>query len=152
MLALAFSPLMVVFAHSYGGEAVYRAYLFSLPWTACLVASLLRPDPRPETIRSPRFTWLMPPVALLATVGLLLPAFFGLDMQNVMPPAEVRASSDFYRHASRGRCSLAHRIFRPGLRPTTMSSSSTRTTLIRASSMPAVGPHTRCRRPPDTRR
>ena len=111
MLALAFSPLMVVFAHSYGGEAVYRAYLFSLPWTACLVASLLRPDPRPETIRSPRFMWLMPPVALLATVGLLLPAFFGLDMQNVMPPAEVRASSYFYRHAEPGSVLLSSPYF-----------------------------------------
>jgi hypothetical protein len=111
MLALAFSPLMIVFAHSYGGEAVYRAYLFSLPWTACLVASLLRPDPRPEPIRSPRLTWLLPPVALVATIGLLLPAFFGLDMQNVMPPAEVRASSYFYRHAEPGSVLLSSPYF-----------------------------------------
>jgi len=102
MLALAFSPLMIVFAHSYGGEAVYRAYLFSLPWTACLVASFLRPDPRPKPIRSRRLHRLVPPVALLATVGLLFPALFGLDMQNVMPPAEVRASSYFYSHAEPG--------------------------------------------------
>jgi hypothetical protein len=30
LMDLAFSPLMIVFAHSYGGEAVYRAYLSSL--------------------------------------------------------------------------------------------------------------------------
>jgi hypothetical protein len=111
MLALAFSPLLIVFAHSYGGEAVYRAYLFSLPWTACLVASILRPGPRPEHTSSQRLTWLTPPVALLTTLALLFPALFGLDMQNVMPPAEVRASSYFYQHAEPGSVLLSSPYF-----------------------------------------
>jgi hypothetical protein len=110
-LALAFSPLMIVFAHSYGGEAVYRAYLFSLPWTACLVASFLRPDPHPGPIRRQRLIWLVPPVALLATVGLLFPALFGLDMQNVLPSAEVRASAYFYSHAEQGSVLLSSPYF-----------------------------------------
>jgi hypothetical protein len=117
LLALAFSPLMIVFVHSYGGEAVYRAYLFSLPWTACLVASLLRPDQRPGPNRSARLGWLLPSVALLATVGLLLPAFFGLDMQHVMPPGEVRASSYFYSHAEPGSVLLSSPYFPTRLAP-----------------------------------
>ena len=111
LLVLAFSPLMIVLVHSYGGEAVYRAYLFSLPWTACLVASFLRPDPHPGPVRRQRLTWLVPPVALLATVGLLFPALFGLDMQNVMPPAEVRASTYFYSHAEPGSVLLSSPYF-----------------------------------------
>ena len=117
LVALAFSPLLIVFAHSYGGEAVYRAYLFSLPWTACLVASFLRPDPRPEPARGPRLTWLVPSVALLSTVGLLFPALFGLDMQHVMPPAEVRASSYFYSHAEPGSVLLSSPYFPTRLAP-----------------------------------
>ena len=87
-----------MFTLSYGGEAIYRAYLFSLPWTACLAASFLRPDPD----RHPRLTWLVPPVALLVTVGLLFPAFFGLDFENAIPASEVRASAYFYSHAQPG--------------------------------------------------
>ena len=98
LMILAFAPAIVVFAHSYGGEAVYRVYLFSIPWTACLVASLLRPDPD----RHPRLSWLVPPVALLLTVGLLFPSFFGLDFENAIPAAEVRASTYFYSHAEPG--------------------------------------------------
>ena len=98
MMALAFSPLLVLFAQSYGGEALYRAYLFSLPWTACLVASLIKPEP----FRAAIPTWLLPAVALLATVGLLFPAYFGLDGANEIPAAEVRASTYFYAHAEPG--------------------------------------------------
>ena len=98
MMALAFSPLFVLLAQSYGGEGIYRAYLFSLPWTACLVASLIRP----ERFRKMDPSWVIPPVALLAAVGLFLPAFFGLDMQFVMPPDEVQASRYFYSHAEPG--------------------------------------------------
>jgi hypothetical protein len=39
---------------------------------------------------------------MLVTVGLLFPAFFGLDHQYVMPPAEIRASQYFYSHAEPG--------------------------------------------------
>jgi hypothetical protein len=98
LLSLAFSPMLVIFAHSYGGEALYRVYLFSLPWAACLVASLIRP----EAISAAGLSWLLPHVSLLATIGLFIPAFFGLDMVTVMPPAEVRASAYFYAHAEPG--------------------------------------------------
>ena len=113
MIALAFSPLFVLLAQSYGGEGIYRAYLFSLPWTACLVASLIRP----ERFRKMDPSWVVPPVALLAAVGLFLPAFFGLDLQFVMPPDEVQASAYFYAHAEPGSVLLGSPNF-----PTRLSS------------------------------
>ncbi|PRY48164.1 hypothetical protein LY71_11050 [Geodermatophilus tzadiensis] len=36
--ALAFAPFLILLGQSYGGEAIYRVYLFSLPFTAFLIA------------------------------------------------------------------------------------------------------------------
>ncbi len=38
---LAFSPFVVLGAQSYGGEAIYRVFLFSAPWCALLIAELI---------------------------------------------------------------------------------------------------------------
>jgi hypothetical protein len=38
---LAFAPFCLVLAQNYGGEAIFRVYLFSAPWCAILVAGLL---------------------------------------------------------------------------------------------------------------
>ena len=38
---LAFSPFVILGAQSYGGEAIYRVYLFSAPWCALLIAALI---------------------------------------------------------------------------------------------------------------
>ena len=35
---LAFSPFLIVLVQSYGGEAIYRVYMFSAPWCALLIA------------------------------------------------------------------------------------------------------------------
>ena len=43
LFLLAFSPLVVLLAQAYGNEGILRAYLFSLPWTAALAASVLVP-------------------------------------------------------------------------------------------------------------
>ena len=36
-------PVLVLLAGAYGNEGILRVYLFSLPWTACLAASALKP-------------------------------------------------------------------------------------------------------------
>jgi hypothetical protein len=38
---LAFTPFCLVVAQNYGGEAIFRVYLFSAPWCAILIAGLL---------------------------------------------------------------------------------------------------------------
>jgi hypothetical protein len=38
---MAFSPFVILGAQSYGGEAIYRVFLFSLPWCALLIAMWL---------------------------------------------------------------------------------------------------------------
>jgi len=63
---VALSPIPLLAANSYGGEMLFRVYLFALPATAFLAAALvLRPRPRPD-------------LRLLGALGLLLALLCGL--------------------------------------------------------------------------
>jgi hypothetical protein len=94
--ALAVAPAFIALAETYGGEAIYRVYLFSLPWFALLTAFALRPRGDDwSTVRSvPRL--LLP---LVLVLGLFLPAYFGMAATNEVRPGEVAASQYFYDHA-----------------------------------------------------
>lgn len=95
---LAAMPAAVLFAVPYGGEAVLRVYLFSLPWTAALAASALSELHR-------RRRWLRAGtvgVVLGCAVVLFGGAFYGNDRLYVMPTPEVQALGSFYRHALPG--------------------------------------------------
>jgi hypothetical protein len=95
---LAAAPFPAIAAQSYGGEMIYRVYLFTLPWCALLVASLLI---------GPR-AWFRPARAvlvagvLLVVAGLFVVAEFGLDRSNRVLPQEVAASTWFEEHAPSG--------------------------------------------------
>ena len=110
LLILAFSPFLLLGLVAYGNEGILRVYLFSLPWTAALVASAVAPVPRLEKqiqsgellrgrpqARSRKITprrlvdWLGVPVAMAFTLTLFFPSFFGDDSYNVMPQSEVTA-------------------------------------------------------------
>jgi hypothetical protein len=95
---VAFSPLALLLFLAYGGEGVLRVYLFSLPWTACLVASAL--STTPGAFWRPRAILLT--AALAVIVVLFLVAFFGDDGLNVMTPADVQASTFVYSQALPG--------------------------------------------------
>ena len=94
--ALAVAPACIALADTYGGEAIYRVYLFSLPWFALLTAFALRPggDDWSSLRTVPR---LLLPLALLLV--LFLPAYFGMAATNEVRPGEVAASQYFYDHA-----------------------------------------------------
>ena len=88
---LAFSPFVILFAQSYGGEAIYRVYLFSAPWCALLIARSL------WELR-PRRRW---PWAVLVTMGALLgglAGLYGTASVNAFTPGEVDASLWLYAH------------------------------------------------------
>jgi hypothetical protein len=94
--ALAVAPAFIALAETYGGEAIYRVYLFSLPWFAILAAFALRPggDDWSWVRTVPR---LLLPLALV--LALFVPAFFGMAATNEVRPGEVAASQYFYDHA-----------------------------------------------------
>jgi hypothetical protein len=96
VMVLAATPVLIIFGESYGGEAIYRVYLFSLPWLALLSAFGLRPGRRgwSSARNLPRLA-----VALLVLLALFLPAYFGMAETNQVRPGEVAASEHFYRNA-----------------------------------------------------
>jgi hypothetical protein len=93
--ALAFSPFVILLAQSYGGEAIYRVYLFSAPWCALLIAGALC------ELRA-RIRW--PTAALVGAVALFggLEGLYGPVLVNAFTPREVNASLWLYTHIPRG--------------------------------------------------
>jgi hypothetical protein len=94
--ALAVAPAFIALAETYGGEAIYRVYLFSLPWFAMLVAFALRPG-EDDWSRMRTVPRLLLPLALV--LALFVPAYFGMAATNEVRPGEVAASQYFYDHA-----------------------------------------------------
>jgi hypothetical protein len=101
--ALALVPFSVIVAQSYGGEILFRVYLFSLPWTALLAAGAFFPHlgAARGQAGATRAT-----AALVVTggvlVGGLLVAYFGLERANHLRPGEVAAAHRFYQVAPPG--------------------------------------------------
>jgi hypothetical protein len=98
VMVLAAAPVLIIFGESYGGEVIYRIYLFSLPWLALLCAFGLQPGRRGWASRMS-----LPRVALplLGLLALFIPSYFGLAEVNQVRPGEVAASEHFYRNAPR---------------------------------------------------
>jgi retron-type reverse transcriptase len=117
LVALTFSPALVLVAQAYGNEGVLRVYLFSLPWAAALAASAIEPVTglgervlsrlralsRSQLSRSKSvLSWLHVPVVLGVVLGLFFVAFFGDDAFDVMPQTEVNTLLAFQQHARLG--------------------------------------------------
>lgn len=94
------APFVLVFGQSYGGEAIYRVYMFTLPWCAYLISELwAAPTGTAPSLKRRR----------LGVVGLgcvLLPLFiltyFGLDRYAYVRPAAVDAAIWFDSHTAPG--------------------------------------------------
>jgi hypothetical protein len=100
---LAFSPFLILGAQSYGGEAIYRVYLFSAPWCALLIAGLLLELRLPS--RLPRrlpIRWPLTAVVCLAALFAGLQGLYGPVSVNAFTGSELRASQWLYAHAPRG--------------------------------------------------
>ncbi len=99
LLLLALSPLPLIVANSYGGEMVFRVYLFALPFVAFLAAASLFPNPGSGRSRS------FPAVLTCFTVVLIgasLVSYYGEEQVNYFSPQEVEASAWLYAHAPAG--------------------------------------------------
>ena len=121
LLILAFSPFLLLALVAYGNEGILRVYLFSLPWTAALVASAVAPAP--SLVRQIRSSWgkrrrrrensenrheelslrrlldgLRIALALAFALTLFFPSFFGDDSFNVMPESEVTAMTSLQQN------------------------------------------------------
>lgn len=104
LLALSPTPLLV--ANNYGGEMLFRVYLFALPWLALLAAAAIYPT---AARRGRTAVWRAAvPVSLVLVLGSVFSiAYYGKEKMNYFPPGEVTASRWLYRHAPTGATVLA---------------------------------------------
>lgn len=98
-IAFAAAPLPVFFLQSYGGEAVFRTYLFALPWLVFLAAAACMPSTA-QHVRLPIRAWRFVAVAAVMTPCLLL-AFFGYEKANYFGSSDVAAARWWEQHAPR---------------------------------------------------
>jgi hypothetical protein len=96
---LAFSPFVILAAQSYGGEAIYRVYLFSAPWCALLIAWALCQVHLPR--RAP-LRWPIIGVVAVAVLFAGLQGLYGPVVVDAFTPGEVTASRWLYAHVPRG--------------------------------------------------
>jgi len=98
IVALALVPATFVVAVSYGGEMLFRVYLFSLPWVALLagaaLASLATADLAGWAARA--FRTVVTALILFALACGLVVAGYGLEKVNHIRADEVAASTWFY--------------------------------------------------------
>ncbi len=93
---LAFSPFILIFVQNYGGEAIYRVFLFSSPWCAFLIAGEL------VKIRAVAWRWLAVTCACSIALAAGLQGQYGPTMVDGFTRAELTASLWLYGHARPG--------------------------------------------------
>jgi GT2 family glycosyltransferase len=98
------APVLVAGVQSYGGEGMYRAYLFALPWLAFFAAwACMRLPTRRDRVRMSRRRLGLATGVLAA---FLLFAYFGQELANHIAPSEVRAAEWYERNAPAGSARL----------------------------------------------
>ncbi|MEU3746794.1 MULTISPECIES: glycosyltransferase [Streptomyces] len=95
---LAAAPLPLLAVNAYGGEMLFRAYLFALPAAAFLVAALLLPPGDRRHV--PRTLAVCP--LLLAMFGALVFGYYGKEALNQYTLKEVAAARYVIEHAPPG--------------------------------------------------
>lgn len=103
-VVLALIPFPMLAVQSYGGEMIYRIYLFALPWMVFFAATLVYP--RSSGVRLGRSG-----VLNLLLSGLLLAclqfSYFGQEQLNHLTRREYEASQHLYQAAPKGSTILA---------------------------------------------
>jgi hypothetical protein len=99
LVVLAATPYSVIFLQDYGGEALLRSYLFSLPFAVALMASSFAPSIRPRLKAAAGGAVLLATALLVA--GFYI-ARFGNEAFEMVRPGEAAAVEHLYRVAPRG--------------------------------------------------
>ena len=96
---LAIAALPAAAGNNYGGEIIFRVYLFALPFMAVAAAAAF--FPAPERGWSPRVAAIFGVTAVMLAAGFSL-GNYGQEAMNHFSPKEVAASEWLYRTAPRG--------------------------------------------------
>ncbi|MEU7283098.1 hypothetical protein AB0A69_30605 [Streptomyces sp. NPDC045431] len=106
LLLAAAAPVPMFAVNDYGGEMLFRVYLFGLPGTAFFAAAALVPAAgAARTAR--RVAAVALPVALTALLAGFLPSYYGKEGMHYAPPAETALVTRAYDRAPAGSLILA---------------------------------------------
>ncbi|MCX5209448.1 glycosyltransferase [Kitasatospora sp. NBC_00240] len=94
---LLLAPFPLLLANPYGGEMIFRAYLFALPAAAFLIATLIVRTPR-----FPRTGTVVRSVVLLALLAGTLCGYYSKEAINYFTPQEVAAGQYLAENAPPG--------------------------------------------------
>ena len=94
-VVLAVAPVAILVGGSYGGEAIFRVYLFALPFLAYLAASACYPTPGPSRSRP---AVLVVAVSFVVMTGFLF-GYFGKEGWAHFSTGEVRAAETVFGSA-----------------------------------------------------
>ncbi|MFE1960164.1 hypothetical protein [Streptomyces sp. NPDC059479] len=110
LLLAAAAPVPLFAVNDYGGEMLFRVYLFGLPGTAFFAAAALVPAVAGtgRARRLARGTGAVAlPVALVALLAGFLPSYYGKEAMQYAPPAETALVRRAYDRAPDGALILA---------------------------------------------
>ncbi|MBF9066536.1 glycosyltransferase [Streptacidiphilus fuscans] len=112
------APLPLLAANAYGGEMLFRAYMFSLPAACFLIGALVHPSRRGQ--EAARTRWSGPrkallPVLMLALLGGLFFSYDSKEAMNYYTSDEVAAASWMTDNAPPGAVIVAVTGAVPGL-------------------------------------
>ncbi|WP_441248982.1 glycosyltransferase [Kitasatospora sp. McL0602] len=93
---LLLGPLPLLLANNYGGEMIFRAYLFALPAAAFLTATLIIPTGHGHRLR----VWVSV-ATMLALLGAFFVGYYSKEEMNYFTPAEV-AAAQYVAHVPPG--------------------------------------------------
>lgn len=102
---LALAPLPLVLTNDYGGEMIFRVYLFGLPFVAFYAAAAFFPDisrGRRSVSAGPGVTAIAFPIVLLLLVPGFAAGYYGKEQANYVSPREVAAARFIAGIAPRG--------------------------------------------------
>jgi GT2 family glycosyltransferase len=95
-------PGFALVANNYGGEVVFRVYLFALPFLAFFGATVFHSRQSAPSRRRTALLGVGYGVAMVALVLGFLYSYYGKERSNYFPKAEVSAVERLYRHAPAG--------------------------------------------------
>ncbi|MGW1883210.1 hypothetical protein [Streptomyces sp. NPDC001970] len=110
LLLAAAAPVPMFAVNDYGGEMLFRVYLFGLPGTAFFAAAALVPavGGAGRALKAARRVSVVAlPVVLTALLVGFLPSYYGKEGMHYAPPAEIALTRRAYDRAPDGALILA---------------------------------------------
>ncbi|MFI1397321.1 hypothetical protein [Streptomyces sp. NPDC020681] len=114
LLLVSAAPVPMFAVNDYGGEMLFRVYLFGLPGAAFFAAAALVPavvgtrraPSRADAVRR-RVTGVALPVVLVALIVGFMPSYYGKEKMHYTPPAETAMVTRAIDQAPKGALMLA---------------------------------------------